>query len=205
MSMVPCFVQYFIPQALWKFQYTYHFPFRDGETDQITMLMLHSLRARTLIASRGEFLPTPSKFLITAPDPSSNPALTPCPPKRSYAWRHTYSTSLYSATPSGCITSSAVLEYAPHPLEGITTTAILGRTTRDWPHQQTGPYVDHFRHTQTPQWGRHWKDLENALHTPIFPHAQGYRAWALLWPPPLPPLVKPLLGSSGNSQGCSGV
>ena len=89
------------------------------------MLMLNSLRARTPMTPREKFSPTPSNFLITAPDPSSKPAVTPCPPKRSYAWRRPYSTSLYSYTPAGWTTSAAVLVYTPHPFEGRTPTALL--------------------------------------------------------------------------------
>ena len=91
----------------------------------ITMMMLHSLRGRTPMASREKFPPTPSKFLITAPDPSLNPAVRPFPPNRSYSWRRTYSTSLYAANPAGCTTSAAFFVCAPHPFEERTPTALL--------------------------------------------------------------------------------
>ena len=68
------------------------------------------------------FSPTPSKFFITASDPSSEPAVTPFHPNRSYVFRRPYSTSLYSDTPDGWTTSSAVLAYATHPFEVRTPT-----------------------------------------------------------------------------------
>ena len=89
------------------------------------MLMFHYFRERTNMASREKFTPTPSKFLITAPDPSSKPAVTPCPPKRSYAWRRPYSNSIFANTRAGWTTSAAVLAYTPLPFEGRTPTALL--------------------------------------------------------------------------------
>ena len=47
------------------------------------------------------------------------------PPKRSYAWRRPYSTSLYAATLARWTTSDAVLAYAPHIFERRTPTALL--------------------------------------------------------------------------------
>ena len=89
------------------------------------MLMFHSLRARTPMASMETFPPTPSNFLINAPNPHSKPAMTPCPPNRSYARRQTYSTSLYAATPDGWTTLATVLAFALYPFEGRTPTVLL--------------------------------------------------------------------------------
>ena len=86
--------------------------------------MIHSLRERATMASKDTFPLTPAKCLITSPNPSSKPAVKPCPPKSSYDWRQTYSTSLYAATPSRWTTSSGVLVYAPHPFEERTPTAL---------------------------------------------------------------------------------
>ena len=77
-----------------------------------------------------------------------------------------------------------------------------GRTTRYQTHKQTGYYVVHYRHTQTPWWVRYWWAWDNYLHTPWFPRA---RAWEILWPAHLTPLGPPLSGGCGNAHGRSGV
>ena len=156
-------------------------------------------------ASSEIFPPSPSKCLITAPDPYSKPAVTPCPLRG-----HTpgYSpTELLSMLLPRMDGPHQLIYWRIHSIfsGGLHPWHCCGRTTKDRLHQQTGPYVDHWRYTQTPRWGRYWWSWETALYTPWFPRSQGSRAWALLWPAHIPPLGQLLLGGFGNAHGRSCV
>ena len=159
----------------------------------IIMLMLHSLRARKHIASWDKFPLTPSKCFITASYPYFKPAVTPWPPKRSYNWRYTHSTSTYAAISAGWTTSAAVLAYSPHSFKGRTPTTILR------------PYD---KRPTTSKDRRLCQPLQAQADPLMIPLLTILRNWS---PYPLISLCSrcysfiTLSGGCGNSHGCSGI